>query len=309
MKKYLGIICAILLVFSLSSCGVNKELDELEVEGRKISTNDAKDMVEDWDKYEEDLKLEDQLHEGWYSISMDIIQKNSNEDSDTQLYMSLSGKVYESFYSFETKMKLTLRLEGSYYDKEESIETKYDGTVKVIYIDGKAYYDVSLTSRTDDQYESTTNKMNALIVGDISDLGMVSVGSQSSAEGAVKMLMSYLRQLAARDEESESEDEKLDVYREDDIYYVERSTNFEATDIEKEELSQMKIEMNEEYEVKEFETYSYMRDRNKDTSTEIIQASSVKESLGTLVMKPLNHKKYVNGDLNDILGVIAGGYR
>jgi len=50
MKKYFGIICAILLAFSLSSCGVKKDLDELELEGRKISVGDAEDMIEDWKK-------------------------------------------------------------------------------------------------------------------------------------------------------------------------------------------------------------------------------------------------------------------
>ena len=45
----------------------------------------------------------------------------------------------------EKKTILTLKIEGSAYDNESSSQTEYKGTVKIIYIDGKAYFDVSMT--------------------------------------------------------------------------------------------------------------------------------------------------------------------
>ena len=103
MKKYFGIICAILLAFSLSSCGVKKDLDELELEGRKISANDAEDMIEDWKKYKEDLQQEESIFEDWYSVEMNSIVKSSYEDGNSEVYMSVSGKVYESYYTFNIR--------------------------------------------------------------------------------------------------------------------------------------------------------------------------------------------------------------
>ena len=309
MKKYFGIICAILLALTLSSCGVKKELSELELEGRKISVDDAEDMVEDWEKYLEDLTKEEEVFENWISVDSNSIIKESNDDGNQEIYVSLSGKIYESYYAFDTKMNLTLKIQGTSYDKESSAETEYRGTVGIIYIDGRAYYDVSLTSKTYGEYETTTVKYNELILGDIEDLISLNVGfmyqSGVSYENlGISYFMSALSSIINEDEDSKA-------YRDEEVYGFEREyeSDSEYDDSYTKTVRQYSLKMNEEYEAKGFETYYSRLNRTDESSTEYITLASYKSSLGSLIIKPLNHKKYVEGDLLSIINQIIGGNR
>ena len=306
MKKYIGIICAILLAFTLSSCGVKEELTELELEGRKISASSAADMMEDWEKYNEDLLKEEEIFDNWISVNLNKISKSSNEDGNSETYMSLSGKIYESYYAFDTKMSLTLKIQGTSYDKDSSAETEYHGTIDVIYIDGRAYYDVSLTSKTYGEYETTTVKYNELILGDIDDLqsviGFYYQPGVSFESMAVSSFIGSLSAIVAEDEDSKA-------YQDDEVYGFEREVEEENeyNDSYTKSVSQMSMKMKEEYEVKNFETYSSRIYRQDEISTETITTASYKTSLGALIIKPLNHKKYTDQSLSEIINSIIGG--
>ena len=303
MKKYFGIICAILLAFSLSSCGVKKDLDELELEGRKISVGDAEDMIEDWKKYKEDLQQEESIFEDWYSVEMNSIVKSSYEDGNSEVYMSVSGKVYESYYTFKTKMNLTMKIQGSVYDSENSTDTDFRATIDVIYIDGKAYFDVSMTTKTYGTYETTTAKVNELIVGNLGDIeGFFDIGENESV--SVSAISQFMRSLSA----ILDEDEDFKAYKEDDLYSCEYEySNDSGYDGRSTSLTQFTMEMDEEYNVKKYETYSSSYSSGEGSTYETESSVSWKKSLGALIIKPLNHKKYIEGDLEDILEDMMGG--
>ena len=309
MKKYFSLICAILLALTLSSCGVKKELSELELEGRKISASSAEDMIEDWEKYKEELTKEEEIFDNWISVDINSIYKYSDDDGNQETYMNLSGKIYESYYEFDTKMSLTLKFQGTKYDKESTAETEYRGTVDIIYIDGKAYYNVSITSKTSGDYESTTEKHDELIVGDINDLSEISGLSvfaynpgTSYGSNGISMLMSSLINIQYEDEYSKA-------YQDEEVYSFSRKTDDKDDDSSSKTLSQLRIEMNEEYEVKSFESFNSSVERDDDASTETITSVKYKKCLGALIIKPLNYKKYTEESIYSIINDIIGGNR
>jgi hypothetical protein len=235
---------------------------------------------------------------------MNTIQKNSSSDGNSEMYMSVSGKVYESYYTFKTKMNLTLKIEGSAYDNESSSQTEYKGTVKIIYIDGKAYFDVSMTTKVTGTYEKSTAKVDELIVGDFSDLGdLIGMGEDMSA--GYDAITNFVSSLSAIVNEST----EYKAYREEDVYSCEykSSTDSEYSSGRTSYLSQMTMTMDEEYNVKKFETYGSYYTNGEEYTSESYYSTSWKKSLGTLVIKPLNHKKYIYGDFEDILEDMMGG--
>ena len=161
MKKYLMIIYVIMFIFILTSCGVKKNIDSIGVKGTKLT-------------HSENLENNDFLkYEQWQKINMNSIVKQFNDETEIEIYISVSGKMFSCYYGYKDKMSLTLKLKGTVNEKESNTKTKFNGTIDIIYFETVAYYDINIKTTHKNEYGKTSSRQKELIYGSIDDLESV----------------------------------------------------------------------------------------------------------------------------------------
>ena len=96
-----------------------------------------------------------------------------------------------------------------------------------------------------------------------------------------------------------------DAYDDNGTYYYQIEQDEEYGETKISALSQIKVKINDEYEASEFAMYMSQSSKYEKTRIETIYELLLKDSLATLITKPINEKQYIEGsfdlDLDDIL--------
>lgn len=290
MKKYLVFIYMIMFIFLLSSCGVKKNINSIGVKGTELDSSQISEIQEEYENYKNNLELEDKVKvKQWHKIKMNSIIKNSNEDTELEMYMSISGKVFSSYYSYTDKMSLTLKFKGNITDKETSTEGKFNGTIDIIYFEAIAYYDINIKMSQKNEYEKESSRQKQLIKGSISDLENI-IGS-SIPFGSADLVSAFFDKMDNRNSK---------IYQKNDNkYYYKKETASDS----RTSLNEIMIKLNSDYELKEYEYYEAENGTSNGTFFETVTYLSFKKCLPKIIKEPRNAKKYVNGDFDFDLGI------
>ena len=290
MKKYLVFIYMIMFIFILSSCGVKKNIDSIGVKGTELDSSQISEIQKEYENYKNNLELEDKVKENqWHKIKMNSIIKNSNEDEELEMYLSISGKVFSSYYSYTDKMSLTLKFKGNITDKETSTEGKFNGTIDIIYFESIAYYDINIKMSQKNEYEKESSRQRQLIKGSIADLENI-VGS-SVPFGSADLVSAFFDKM-------DTHNSKI-YQKNDNKYYYKKETASDS----RTSLNEIMIKLNSDYELKEYEYYDAETGTSNGTSYETVTYISFKKCLPKIIKEPRNAKKYVNGDFDFDLGI------
>lgn len=290
MKKYFIFLCMIVFAVFLTSCGKKTELKPFEVNGDELTINDINILDESFNMYHERLDTKDKLYDEWYSIKIESIENKETEEESLYSYIKVSGNLYESSYTFDTKMKLTIKIEAENIDKESEITQKISGKISVIYIKGNCYVKVDAKSTTKGDFEKQTLKIKETIICDISefnDLLSIDLDLVSTSYSAIS---SFIKLVLADGLKSSK------VYKNNDTYYYVKDSQFNG----RESYDALKIEFNKQYELNNMSSFSSSIYSNDERNVSSYMKTEIKESLGALIYKPLNSSDYLEGSIEDI---------
>ena len=290
MKKYFIFLCMLVFAVFLTSCGKKTELKPFEVNGDELTINDINILDESFNMYHERLDTKDKLYDEWYSIKIESIENKETEEESLYSYIKVSGNLYESSYTFDTKMKLTIKIEAENIDKESEITQKISGKISVIYIKGNCYVKVDAKSTTKGDFEKKTLKIKETIICDISefnDLLSIDLDLVSTSYSAIS---SFIKLVLADGLKSSK------VYKNNDTYYYVNESQFNG----RESYDALKIEFNKQYELNNMSSFSSSIYSNDERNESSYMKTEIKESLGALIHKPLNSSDYLEGSIEDI---------
>lgn len=304
MKKYFLMICLLLTCF-LTSCSVTNEIKEINIEGNKISRVEAYMMRNDWYDYNRNYGPEADPFLDWYDIEMKKSVKTISKEGNSDFFVNLTGKICESSYSLETKMKLNLQMERINYDDENNIKEKISTTVQIIHFAGKTYYGIKMKEKS--YFENGhfhTKKTKKLIVGVLDKLSsVVNICDDVSIEyQAVYEFDKLIIYIVDNDEESKG-------YQKDDTYFYEKESeyNLKQYNMSEKTKEQVKIQMDEHFNVEQYETYKFVSLTNKNYFSEKKYSLKLKRSRPGIIMIPFNYMYYTQDDYEkNIISYIEG---
>lgn len=170
MKKILTFISLFIMILTLSSCGVKKEIKEKTLpEGNTLDEETISQYAEEIKTiYDSETENYDKLETSWYSISTDSITEEETENNDytekTKAWLNMDYLFYDTPLSYESKAKMTItckveteKIYTSVDRIDENENTVINLKAKVIIIDGKVYLDLDVKTKTNNS-ESKTNQ-------------------------------------------------------------------------------------------------------------------------------------------------------
>ena len=284
MKKYLMIIYVIMFIFILTSCGVKKNIDPIGVKGTKLTHSEISDIQDEYESYKENLENKDFLkYEQWQKINMNSIVKQFNDETEIEIYISVSGKMFSCYYGYKDKMSLTLKLKGTVNEKESNTKTKFNGTIDIIYFETVAYYDINIKTTHKNEYGKTSSRQKELIYGSIDDLESV-IGTSIPQATHDYIVSSFIVKMGTQN---------ANIYQKNDNkYYYQKEVNGDNNS----SLNEIMIKLNNNYEMKKYKYYESDTTIINGTTYETVNYVSLKKCLPTFINKPRNAKKYLYGD-------------
>lgn len=170
MKKILTFISLFIMILTLSSCGVKKEIKEKTLpDGNTLDEETISQYAEEIKTiYDSETENYDKLETSWYSISTDAITEEETENNDytekTKAWLNMDYLFYDTPLSYESKSKMTItckveteKIYTSVDRIDENENTVINLKAKVIIIDGKVYLDLDVKTKTNNS-ESKTNQ-------------------------------------------------------------------------------------------------------------------------------------------------------
>ena len=170
MKKILTFISLFIMILTLSSCGVKKEIKEKTLpEGNTLDEETISQYAEKIKTiYDSETENYDKLETSWYSISADAITEEETENNDytekTKAWLNIDYLFYDTPLSYESKSKMTITCKvetEKIYTSVDRIDENENKVInlkaKVIIIDGKVYLDLDVKTKTNNS-ESKTNQ-------------------------------------------------------------------------------------------------------------------------------------------------------
>lgn len=170
MKKILTFISLFIMILTLSSCGVKKEIKEKTLpDGNTLDEESISQYAEKIKTiYDSEVENYDKLETSWYSISTDAITEEETENNDytekTKAWLNMNYLVYDTPLSYESKLKMTITCKvetEKIYTSVDRIDENENAVInlkaKVIKIDGKVYLDLDVKTKTNNS-ESKTNQ-------------------------------------------------------------------------------------------------------------------------------------------------------
>ena len=181
MKKILTFISLFIMILTLSSCGVKKEIKEKTLpDGNTLDEESISQYAEDIKTiYDSEVENYNKLETSWYSISTDAITEEETENNDytekTKAWLNMEYLFYDTPLSYESKSKMTITCKvetEKIYTSVDRIDENENAVInlkaKVIKIDGKVYLDLDVKTKTNNS-ESKTNQKYSY---DASSFGM-----------------------------------------------------------------------------------------------------------------------------------------
>lgn len=181
MKKILTFILLFIMILTLSSCGVKKEIKEKTLpDGNTLDEESISQYAEDIKTiYDSEVENYNKLETSWYSISTDAITEEETENNDytekTKAWLNMEYLFYDTPLSYESKSKMTITCKvetEKIYTSVDRIDENENAVInlkaKVIKIDGKVYLDLDVKTKTNNS-ESKTNQKYSY---DASSFGM-----------------------------------------------------------------------------------------------------------------------------------------
>lgn len=181
MKKILTFISLFIMILTLSSCGVKKEIKEKTLpDGNSLDEESISQYAEDIKTiYDSEVENYNKLETSWYSISTDAITEEETENNDytekTKAWLNMEYLFYDTPLSYESKSKMTITCKvetEKIYTSVDRIDENENAVInlkaKVIKIDGKVYLDLDVKTKTNNS-ESKTNQKYSY---DASSFGM-----------------------------------------------------------------------------------------------------------------------------------------
>lgn len=170
MKKILTFISLFIMILTLSSCGVKKEIKEKTLpDGNTLDEETISQYAEEIKTiYDSETENYDKLETSWYSISTDAITEEETENNDytekTKAWLNMDSLFFDTPLSYESKSKMTItckveteKIYTSVDRIDENENTVINLKAKVIIIDGKVYLDLDVKTKTNNS-ESKTNQ-------------------------------------------------------------------------------------------------------------------------------------------------------
>lgn len=170
MKKILTFISLFIMILTLSSCGVKKEIKEKTLpDGNTLDEESISQYAEEIKKiYDSEVENYNKLETSWYSISTDAITEEETENNDytekTKAWLNMEYLFYDTPLSYESKSKMTITCKvetEKIYNSVDRIDENENAVInlkaKVIKIDGKVYLDLDVKTKTNNS-ESKTNQ-------------------------------------------------------------------------------------------------------------------------------------------------------
>lgn len=181
MKKILTFISLFIMILTLSSCGVKKEIKEKTLpDGNTLDEESISQYAEEIKTiYDSEVENYNKLEASWYSISTDAITEEETENNDytekTKAWLNMEYLFYDTPLSYESKSKMTITCKvetEKIYTSVDRIDENENAVInlkaKVIKIDGKVYLDLDVKTKTNNS-ESKTNQKYSY---DASSFGM-----------------------------------------------------------------------------------------------------------------------------------------
>lgn len=181
MKKILTFISLFIMILTLSSCGVKKEIKEKTLpDGNTLDEESISQYAEEIKTiYDSEVENYNKLETSWYSISTDAITEEETENNDytekTKAWLNMEYLFYDTPLSYESKSKMTITCKvetEKIYTSVDRIDENENAVInlkaKVIKIDGKVYLDLDVKTKTNNS-ESKTNQKYSY---DASSFGM-----------------------------------------------------------------------------------------------------------------------------------------
>ncbi len=170
MKKILTFISLFIMILTLSSCGVKKEIKEKTLpDGNTLDEESISQYAEEIKTiYDSEVENYNKLETSWYSISTDAITEEETENNDytekTKAWLNMEYLFYDTPLSYESKSKMTITCKvetEKIYTSVDRIGENENAVInlkaKVIKIDGKVYLDLDVKTKTNNS-ESKTNQ-------------------------------------------------------------------------------------------------------------------------------------------------------
>lgn len=170
MKKILTFISLFIMILTLSSCGVKKEIKEKTLpDGNTLDEESISQYAEEIKTiYDSEVENYNKLETSWYSISTDAITEEETENNDytekTKAWLNMEYLFYDTPLSYESKSKMTITCKvetEKIYTSVDRIDENENAVInlkaKVIKIDGKVYLDLDVKTKTNNS-ESKTNQ-------------------------------------------------------------------------------------------------------------------------------------------------------
>lgn len=170
MKKILTFISLFIMILTLSSCGVKKEIKEKTLpDGNSLDEESISQYAEEIKTiYDSEVENYNKLETSWYSISTDAITEEETENNDytekTKAWLNMEYLFYDTPLSYESKSKMTITCKvetEKIYTSVDRIDENENAVInlkaKVIKIDGKVYLDLDVKTKTNNS-ESKTNQ-------------------------------------------------------------------------------------------------------------------------------------------------------
>lgn len=284
MKKLLGLLLAVMLVFSFTACGLKDEIKPLDVtDGDRMYEDD---LYEFFDKLfspldKEDLAYEDQ----WYKVNADCVTKTENEYVDSTIKINISGKIFFSKFEYQNKYKLTVKavVEGV----EEDEEFKEEIEMTVISLKGEEF------AKADIKYENEECTEKRTVYAD--DVGEIETNYFDGDEffemiNIVDLLFAY---------EEMPEIDVDDIYSEDVKFYECGKRSFamvgEMASELAENIVQMKVVFTKKAKIDKLSMYNCYKGKEEGSKNETSQRVEVERCNSGSVKAPKDLKKYVAG--------------
>lgn len=294
MRKVIIFIFIILLASLSTSCGSNKKISKVKLEGELMENLDVQKLYWEYDKLYYNKKYP--YYEGNYKLDLVIKTDMSNSKQNIKMTMNVNGEVYDSKVDFDCKMKLNI----DYYIEYENLKENSKGKIVIksqaILYEGICYYDVKVNSVVKGDKENSTIKSNQKIKLSLKDLiKTFDLDDIISVNSPIPFYAQNNKDFFEDLDHAMSND-NLKFYKNNNVYC------YELNDDTDDYLEQYLLKSDEEFNNTYFESYYYKVSEEADKNDpSIIEKSYIEASYKvqtikrTNIKRPLNYKKYIDG--------------
>lgn len=277
MKKYLMFVFLMIITIFSYSCGINKKVESFSIGGEELTAEDIEEISKTYKDYHAN---DDNKFKEWYKIDYVItITEQSSENIINTTVINISGKCFESYVLYDTRMKLEIKIEynGQYVDEFTDVQFIAD----CVFVEGTVFYDIDISGKqekTNFTTEISTKQKLYASLSSLTDIVQVDIPDLTSTSSTFGELLNLM-------EENKSEN----------VTFTRRNNTFFCEEKEEDNVSIMAVEVDDQYLVEKVKMYAKV----KKNDTEVLISGDIKKCFGTIIKKPSDSEDYKkSSDIN-----------